>query len=124
MTDERHVTALLQGARRRISDPQHWSRAAFARTAQGRPTPPPDPSAASWCAIGALQAEAAALGSRRGSRVALQRLALAVAEHDERDYPGISAHSRVAEFNDRSPRDPAAQHALVVQCFDEAIRQK
>lgn len=47
----------LRRARARIEHPDRWTQEVGARTEQGRPVEVTDPRAASWCVLGALQAE-------------------------------------------------------------------
>ena len=46
--------AILRDARRRITDPAHWTRAAYARDADGLITEVEDPTATRWCGMGSI----------------------------------------------------------------------
>ena len=111
------VTGLLKRARRRITDPNHWTLGTYARDAGGRVALPASPAAVQWCALGALQAEAPRgwhLGGKRHAEFsdALHRLAEAIPER------GWMTPASVPDLNDEG------DHAAVLKLYDAAIRGK
>ena len=98
------VTRALIRARRRITDPRHWTTGAFARDAAGRKAFPRSAAAVAWCALGAVEVEV----SRGSTNSAWARDRLARAA-------GGLAPSFV---NDERG------HAAVLEMFDQAIRRK
>lgn len=49
--------SILQAARNRIADQEHWTRKTYARDAKGAEIHYLDPLAVSWCSIGTLYRE-------------------------------------------------------------------
>jgi hypothetical protein len=104
--------AILRAARARIADPAHWTKGAFARTAnvsldeRGTGCNAVDPRATCWCAEGAIRF--VTNDDRHAHEAVGKLLELAV-------DPG--GRLSIATFNDSS----GTTHADVLAAFDRAI---
>lgn len=101
------VLALLEAARRRITDPARWTSGVQARDAEGVCVDPRDAEAVSWCAVGAIRREAYD------------------GEPDDWALRG-AAYGRLYVVAGRAIEDvnDAQGHAAVLAIFDAAIRGK
>lgn len=95
---------VLKGARKLISDPAHWTKAAFARSANGEERNCLDGEASCWCAWGALYRAAYDCGDKSLDEVEPARAILARSMDDS-----------IPSFNDNHT------HAEVLAAFDRAI---
>lgn len=93
---------LIRAARRRITRRERWCRGTRAMTADGVPVQPLSPDAAQWCALGALQCEAAHRGLSLKSTIPIREAICAIT--------GVS----LIDSNDRGG------HAAVLQLMDFA----
>jgi hypothetical protein len=106
-SDSNPTVKILKKAKKLIADPQHWTRGASARNAQGRGVIWNNPGAVSFCSIGALHHAA---GPVKKDWRAVDRAFLMLKRAAEtRD---------IADFND----DPKTTHTDVMVAFDKAIR--
>jgi hypothetical protein len=112
------VTDLLQRARRRISDPNHWIQKTYATDAAGYGRPAASPDASRWCAVGALQAE----GFHAPGAVvqqAFRRL------HDRAEVPvGVCSDGTLAALQKVEWINDHQGHGAVLALYDAAIRGK
>jgi hypothetical protein len=72
-TEEGKIEGIIRRARLRITNPEHWTWYAIARTRNGDPVPISDPRAVAWCLNGAIGVEAGAVYESPG-RLALPNL--------------------------------------------------
>jgi hypothetical protein len=70
---ERSVVDVLRAARERISDPEHWTRSAFAKSPSGRPISPWSDGAVCWCARGSVYRECGSVSNAGLVEVFLMR---------------------------------------------------
>ena len=95
---------LLQKARKRIEKPENWTQNTFARGVKRPLVNVISPSALSWCAIGACQAECSLHATWSAYSPAITALSATK-----------SAKNGISFFNDTST------HADVMEMYDEAI---
>ena len=102
----RSLVEILTAARKRIEDPKHWTKGAFARDAEGNPTAKTRSSdAVCWCSHGAVLFINEAAGEVSRATGLLN------------DKVILRGYANVAHFND----DPHTTHADVLALFDAAI---
>ena len=106
------TTRILIRARRRLADPERWTKGTTARDRRGRPVHPSSRAAVRWCAMGALHAECLTASTGDRFEEALRRLAAVIELDGWRRPPGI------ADLND------GLGHEAVLELFDAAIRAK
>jgi len=99
---------VLINARARIADPNHWTRSFLACTEAGHPAAWYDPSAAKWCAMGAIYCGAYELA---GDRDEAARIATKVAK----SISPFGLCSGLMIMND------ARGHAAILARIDEAL---
>ena len=100
---------VLINARALIADPAHWTRGELACTAEGQSVAWYDPSAARWCAQGAIYRAACDL-------VADQKEATRIGNEVAKSIYGRRWHFvSLAIINDRQG------HAAVLAAFDKAL---
>ena len=105
------VLSVLKGARELLSDPERWTRGAFARDRKGGPVTPFNPRACQWCVTGAINATSS-IGcacANRGAALALWKTLVERGDHTR----------LVAQFND----DPCTAHADVLALLDATIER-
>ena len=100
------VTDLLKRARRRITDPDHWTARYAARSADGVPMSPTDDDAVAWCAVGSLRVE-------WGDDAAAQAV-----------YGRAYNRLWVAAGGAPEALNDGLGHPAVLEMFDRAIRRK
>jgi hypothetical protein len=103
------VRTILEAARAKIAEPEHWCQHAFATTKDDMPCGTLEPDAVKWCATGTF-------------------MSLDIADTAERTYlldkvldtlrssiPGRNYYNKIEQFND------SHTHAEVLDLFDKAI---
>ena len=109
MNADDEVTKTLIRARRRITDPAHWTTHAAARDRAGLPALPRSRAAVAWCARGALEAETPWLGRRGGYAL----------------YCDCAGRLSAVSGNDTPETvNDERGHAAVLEMYDAAIRRK
>lgn len=98
------VADTLRRAKELISDPNAWTQGCFAEDADGLHVEPRDPSARTWCAVGAI--------IKVGDDMVVEE-----AEGVLGDALPMKCQSVVAAFND----DPDTSHGMLMEAFDQAI---
>ena len=98
------ATEILQDARDRIKDPEHWTKGSFARDEYGHACHPTSPYAVCFCSIGTLMRS-------------FYELSASAKEREGASNFLIEAYfGSVAEKNDRY------NHSAVIQKFEQAIK--
>lgn len=104
----RFILDLLEKAHALIKDPAHWTQAAAARDADGKPCPPDSPDAVCFCSVGAI--------CRVTYEPVVKSTLLAVVRGQI--DPEDSMKYSLTVFNDHS------DHAEVMQAWERAIEQQ
>lgn len=101
-----NVREILIAARELISDPARWTQGASARTRDGNAALVDDPSACSWCALGATAHEARRLDGFASADALRDAIVL---------LDTLAGPNRLPFFNDHG------SHESVLALFDRAI---
>jgi hypothetical protein len=119
ITFKRRVLKCLKRARKRITKIENWTQFRQGESKDGYGVPPDSPSAARWCAVGAINHVCPSPQYR---------------DFDDTPYPGIEARRVLSDvvakkhrglavtgLNDRTHQPREVVHALVLKRFDDAI---
>lgn len=111
--------ALLEDARKLLTDPAKWTQGTAARNAEGEITGTDKPDAVCFCSLGAIWAVGGYFDPNFSKKNASQVIAAEMELHNEvEEFIGYESEDYgIAEFND----NPNTKHDDVLALFDRTI---